>query len=135
MKEIEDSVKKQIELNPEYKKELDRLANKFFFYSAGGWISETELLKRSMPSYIKKAQMEEFMPVHKERLQTILVALLANDQAIQKIESDGVPRFKFTENPELHLEFLQQELNHLNNRRDYILKKIQQFEEIKESKK
>ena len=122
MTEIEQIVQDQIKNNPRYELELQRHANKFFYYSNGGWISENLLLDKLTP----KGENKE---LYRGNLQAILVALIVTGRAISKTESDNVIRYKFTEKKEDHIDFLMKEKEHLESRLSWINKKIEEFKQ------
>jgi hypothetical protein len=121
MTEIEKIIQDEINKNLLYDLELQRHANKFFYYSNGGWISENGLLDKLTPPKDDKE-------LYRGNLQAILVALIVTGRAISKTESDNVIRYKFTENRKDHLDFLTKEKEHLENRLSWINKKIEEFE-------
>lgn len=127
MKEITDPIQAHVSNDPEMSKVLDAYSNKFYFFSAGGWISEQMLFNKFYPNYsIKKTPKDKLTELY-EHLRTILVLLLSTNKAISKVESDGVTRYKFTGDPKIHIEFLNKEKEFLNERLDWIEEKLKFF--------
>jgi hypothetical protein len=107
--------------------------NKFYFYSLGNWITKSKLLQKIYPDWIKKKYSQEQRKEIENKLDMILVALLSTSQAISK-EEDGLIRFKFTGDPKIHLDFLNNEEKFLQERLDWVREKKQYFTILSEEK-
>lgn len=117
IEQIQEAVKKNLE-SPEYEKELQRYANKFYLHARGGWISQNELCK--------KAQ------IHHHEMTVILIALVVSNKAISKTESDNVTRFKFTEDVNAHIDFLTLRKEALENEISWINERIKGLQASKQ---
>lgn len=123
MKEIEESVLKKVEQNPNYKRQLQHHANRFYMASRGGWISKELLIERSFGKLKDKAEYDAVV----QNLNGVLIALMATNQAISKTESDGVTRYKFTDDPQVYIEYLEKEKQTLEEMLKWVQDKLDQF--------
>jgi hypothetical protein len=128
--ELEEQIRKTVDKNPDMQVLLNKKAEKFYFYSAGGWISESELLKRTYPNWLNKKKKQADLNheiAAQQELKTHLMLLLATGKAVSKVEEDDVIRYKFTEKPDIHMKFLEQEEKHLLERLKWIREKKKYF--------
>lgn len=110
--EITDNIKEQLK-DPEVQKRLNDLANKFYFYSLGRPVSISFLVEKTK--------------FNKDFVESALFALVATNQAIGNTGSDGVLRFQITGDKDIHLKVLNEEKNFLQERLEWVEKKIQEF--------
>jgi hypothetical protein len=130
MKEFEQVVKEQIKTNPEFVKEIDKHVEKFYFHSRGGWVSKEALIIK----VFNPTANDEWQTID-ENLSMMLIAMITTGKAISRQEDDGVVRYKFTSNPDTHLEFLNKEKEALVARLSWVEEKIKEFEKEKKTRK